>query len=312
MGRGGWLQQIYKVPRRTIVAFFQDGRSSDAAALAYYAVFSLPPLLFIAVSVAALVFDRAAIVSTIYLEVNATLGRTAAQTVVETLASAQRSGVRGGIETLLSVLVLAYSATGAFAQLQASLNRIWGVRPDPRVGEIRGFLLKRAASFGMVLSLGFLLMVSLLLSAALTALAQFTQRFLPSNISSAFLEGVHEIVSLLIFAILFASIFKVLPDTHLKWKYVALGGLLTALLFTVGRALLGIYLANSDVTTAYGAEASLVVLLIWIYYSSITILLGAGLTRSLALEDQQESDPESEALPETLQSDSAHVKQSTK
>lgn len=300
-----WLKRVYTVPRRTIATYFKEGRSADAAALAYYAVFSLPPLLFITVAVAGMVFDRAGVIETIYLEVNATLGRNAAQTVVETLTATQKAGVRGRIETLVSLLVLIYTASNAFAHLQASLNRTWGVKPNPSAGEIRGFLLKRAASFGVVLCLGFLLTISLLLSAALTALGRFVQRFLPSGLSTVFVEAVHEVVSLLVFAVLFALIFKILPETRLRWKFVALGGLMTALLFSVGRALLGIYLAHSDVTTIYGAEASLVVLLIWIYYSSITVLLGAGLTRSLAIEAGQEPEVSEPSAP------MSEVKQST-
>ncbi len=291
-----WYRQVYTVPKRTIIAFFAEDWASQAAALAYYAVFSLPPLLFIAVSVAALAFDRSAVVGTLYTEINETLGKNAAQLVVEAFVSARKTAVHGGIETMVSVAVLGFTATGAFSQLQASLNRIWEVKPDPNQGEIRGFVIKRIWSFGMVLSLGFLMMVSLVLSAALTAFGSFTDQYLPANLSASFFKGVNAIVSLIVFAILFACIFKVLPDAHLRWKDVAVGGLITSLLFSVGRALLGLYLAHSDVTTAYGAAASLALILLWTYYASITILLGAGITRSMAHEDGHISAPEPGAI----------------
>jgi membrane protein len=291
-----WYRRIYTIPKRTILAFITEDWASQAAALAYYAVFSLPPLLFISVSVAALVFPRSSVVGTIFIEINNTLGRNAAQMVVEALTSAQKTTSRGGLEAFISIAVLTFTATGAFSQLQASLNRIWEVKPDPRQGEIRLFLVKRIWSFGMVVSLGFLLTVSLMFSAALTAFGGFIQGYLPSNISATFLLGLNAVVSLVVFAILFACIFKVLPDAHLRWKDVALGGLITSFLFSVGRALLGFYLAHSDVTTAYGAAASLALILLWTYYASITILLGAGLTRSMAVEDGKKPQPEQGAI----------------
>jgi len=296
MGREPWYRQLYTVPKRTILAFINEDWASQAAALAYYAVFSLPPLLFITVSVTAIVFDRKAVVGTIFLEINNTLGKNAAQMVVEALTSAQKAALHGGVETIISVLVLLFTATGAFSQLQASLNRIWEVKPDPNQSEIRGFLIKRIWSFGMVVSLGFLLMVSLVFSAALTAFGSFIQGYLPPSVSTTFLQGLNAAVSLVVFSILFACIFKVLPDAHLRWRDVAIGGLITSLLFSIGRALLGLYLAHSDVTTTYGAAASLALVLLWAYYASIMILLGAGITRSMAQEDGHRPQPEAGAV----------------
>lgn len=266
-----------------------------AASLAYYTVFSLPPLLLVAVAVAGLAFERPTVVSTIYQEVDRTLGRHAADQVLAALAAAQDSSARSGMGgAILSVLLLMFSATGAFIQLQAALNRIWEVKPDD--GEIRSFLLKRVVSFGMVISLGFLLMVSLLLSAALAAFSTLLEAFLPPGLSTTFLAAFSHAVSLLIFAVLFAAVFRFLPDSKLDWDDVAIGGLITSVLFVGGRFAIGLYLASSDITSAFGAAASLAIILAWTYYASMTVLLGAEFTKMWSLYSGRVPDPEEGAV----------------
>jgi membrane protein len=278
------------------LAFLRDDCAEHAAALAYYTVFSLPPLLLIAVAVAGSLVERSAVVSTIFTEVNGTLGERAAQQVVEALVAAQRSDAKGSLPSVLSLIALGFSATGAFNQLQASLNRIWEVKPDPQQSEVRSFLAKRLISFGMVLSLGFLLMASLLLSAALTAFAGVASYYLPSGISAAFLSGLNNLLSIAAFAGLFAAMFHMLPDARVEWRDSLVGGLATSILFTGGKALIGAYLGKSELSNAYGAAGSLAIILAWTYYASMIVLLGAELTRAWAQRHGRVPTPEAGAM----------------
>ncbi len=284
------------LPKQAILGFIDHDCPAHAAALAYYTVFSLPPLLLVMVAISALVFDRRTIVSTIYIQVNQTLGANAAQQVVDALFAAQNSTSSGSLQALLGLTVLGFSATGAFSQLQSSLNRIWEVKPDPSLSEVRSFLLKRISSFGMVVSLGFLLMVSLLLSAALAALSSLLNQVFPMGISAPVLWVLTGGGSWLIFGALFCGIYKVLPDAALEWRDVIVGGLITSLLFMMGRSLIGLYLANSKLTNAYGAAASLVLILAWTYYASMVVLLGAEITRAWTASKGRTPEPESGAV----------------
>jgi membrane protein len=285
-----------QIPKRTILSFLKHDCPAQAAALSYYTVFSLPPLLLVAVTVAGMAFERSAVVSTIYLEVHRTLGEHAAKQVVEALAAAQNGAGQGTIGAAVGILVLFFTATGAFTQLQANLNRIWEVTPDPKHSEIRDFFLKRIISFGMVLSLGFLLMASLLLSAMLAAASSAVEQYLPGGLSAGLVSAFNSIFALIAFAGLFAAIYKVMPDVKLQWRHVIAGGIVTSLLFAAGRTLIGLYLSNSDVTNAYGAAASLALILLWTYYASMLVLFGAEFTRTWTEMHEVKPPPETGAV----------------
>jgi membrane protein len=182
------------------------------------------------------------------------------------------------VSAALGIIALIAGATGAFGQLQSSLNTIWHVKPDPRVGGVKNFVGHRILSLGMILAIAFLLLVSLAVSAALSAFGGFLSGFLPQGFSGAVLHGVEILVSLGIVAALFAAMFKVLPDAKIRWRDVWIGAFITAILFTVGKFLIGLYLGHSGAATAYGAAGSLVLIVLWINYSSLIFLFGAEFT----------------------------------
>jgi membrane protein len=269
-----------------------DDVFSLGAALAYYTVFSLAPLLLIAISVAGLVYGRDAVQGRLVSEIQGVVGKQGAEAVQTMLAHDWRSG-SGILPTVIGVVTILFGVSGVFGQLQSSLNKIWEVAPRPDRG-IRGFLKVRFLSFGMVLGIGFLLLVSLVVSAALTAVSSYATGLLPGL--SALFSVLSFIVSLVVVTLLFAMIFKYLPDARISWEDVWVGSAATALLFTIGKSLIGLYLGKSSVASTYGAAGSLVVLLLWVYYSSQLLFLGAELTQVYAKRYGQEIRPDRHAI----------------
>ncbi len=248
---------------------------TQSAALAFYTLFSLGPVLVLAVALAGAVFGEAATRAEIERQVALLAGPDAARTVVEVLSEASEPELRNwaGVVGLVTLLV---SASAVFGQLQVALNAVWGVAPRPG-HVVRDFLRKRLLSFGLVLAIGFVLLVSLVLSAALSALGGYFQRrfALPAGLLSV----LDFAVFFLLVTFLFGLIFELLPDARIAWRHVALGAVVTALSFSVGKELIGLYLGRSGVASIYGVAGSLVLLLLWVYYSSMILLLGAGFTR---------------------------------
>ncbi|HEX2254112.1 MAG TPA: YihY/virulence factor BrkB family protein [Thermoanaerobaculia bacterium] len=265
--------------KETFREFGDDDCPRMAAALAYYTVFSLPPLLVILIGIAGLAWGEQAVAGRIEGEVGALLGPQAGEaiaTMVEN-AGSDRSGSR--LAAWLGLAVLLFGASGVFAQLQAALNEAWDVAPDPDKSGVVRMVTKRLLSFGMVLGIGFLLLVSLALSAFLSAAGEMVASMLPAGISQVLLQGVHTAVALAIIMLLFAAIYKVMPDAEVSWRDTWVGAGVTALLFVVGKFAIGFYLGNSDPGSAYGAAGSLVLILVWIYYASLIVLLGAEFTQ---------------------------------
>lgn len=196
----------------------------------------------------------------------------------------------------LGIAAISFAATSAFVQLQSALNQAWNVKPDPRQSEIRNFFVKRLVSFGMILAMAFLMVVSLLLSAALAAFSDIVTGQLPSGLSAALLQWINTILSLIFFGGLFAAMHKYLPDAEISWADAVAGGIMTALLFTSGKLAIGIYLGNSDVTNVYGAAGSLAVILLWTYYSSMILLFGAEFTKVCAQRHQWPVDAQPGAM----------------
>jgi membrane protein len=257
----------------------EDKAPRLGAALAYYSVFSLAPLVVIAIGIAALVFDEQTARGGIVREIEETLGQPAARAIEDLMKHAQKSG-QSGLATALGLVVLLFGASGVFIQLQDALNTIWKVTPKAG-GGLWTMIRDRLLSFAVVLGTGFLLLVSLVVSAALAALSKFlTSAALPGGI---FLwQVVTGLVSLAIITLLFALIYKVLPALRIAWKDVWIGAAVTALLFTGGKFLLGWYLGQGSTASAFGAAGSLVVILIWVYYSAQILLFGAEFTRVYA------------------------------
>lgn len=264
---------------RTVFAFLGDECPRFAAALSYYTVFSLPPLLVLVLALVGAVVDPQQVQDLMNSQVGGLIGPEGAAQIQEIIRSAKRPGQGVTFAALLGIAALLFGATAAFAQLQDALNAAWGVKPDPERGDVKNFLLKRVFSFGMIVGVGFLLLVSLVVSAALTAMGDMLGRIAPAGISGVLLQTLNQLVSFLIIALLFAAVFKVVPDAVIAWRDVAVGAAATALLFVIGKFLIGLYLGNSSPGSAYGAAGSLALILLWIYYSSMILLLGAEFTQ---------------------------------
>jgi membrane protein len=251
-----------------------------AAALAYYTVFSLAPLLLIVVGVAGLVFDRAAVQEQLLTQFNALLGQDGANLLASMLEGANRQG-SGLVTSLVGVATLLIASTGVLAQLQQALNTIWKVSPPQGVG---GIVKTRLLAFGLILAFGFLVIVLLVVNTVISALSNRLDSW------GWVWQWLTTIVGFLAIAAMFAAIYKYMPDTHIPWRHVRLGALLTALLFTIGKNLIGLYLGRFGVSSGFGAAASLVVLLLWVYYSAQIVLTGAVFTYVWSQRKSQPTD----------------------
>lgn len=254
--------------------FMEDKCPMRAAALSYYTAFALPPLLILVTMIAGAVWSPAEVTRGIESQFSGMIGPDAAGTVHDMLDTSKRSN--GTLATVLGFLGLLFGATGALISLQDALNMVWEVKEDPKSGGIAGFLRKRLLSLGMILGLGFLLIVSLAVSAALSALGKAIGN------ESVVMQVVGMLVSLAVLTVIFAAIFRYLPDVEVRWGDVWLGALLTAILLEVGKMLLGLYLGSRNPGSAFGAASALAVLLVWIYYAAMLVLLGAELTQAIA------------------------------
>jgi membrane protein len=274
---------MFAMLRRSINEFIDDDCTTMAAALSYYTVFSLPPLLLLLLLLVGTVMDPEDVRGAIEAQLQQLMGPAAGAQVRAIISHAQRPG-GGLVPTLLGVAALLFGAGGAFGQLQSALNRAWEVTPDPKQGGIRSFLVKRLFSFGMVLVIAFLLLVALVVSAVLSGIGDRLVQFLPSGISDTALQWLNIGLSLVVITALFATIFRVLPDAKIAWRDVWVGAGVTAVLFVVGKSLIGLYLGHSNPGEAFGAAGSLAVMLLWIYYSSLIVLFGAEFTEAWAEE----------------------------
>ncbi len=273
-----FLKETWEVFKQTSSEWLEDNAARLGAALAFYSVLSLAPLLVIALAIAGAVFGEEAARGEVVAQIGGMVGAEGARAIEDMIAHAQKPGA-GVVASLLGALTLLFGAAGVFGELQDALNTIWEVRPRPGRG-VWGFMKARFFSFAMVLGTGFLLLVSLVLTAALAALGGFLSGALP--VLGPVWHGVNFVISFGVITLLFALIFKVVPDVKIAWKDVWVGAALTAFLFTVGKFLLGLYLGRGTVSSAYGAAGSLVVLVVWIYYSAQILFFGAEFTQVYA------------------------------
>lgn len=277
------VKDAFPLLKSSTQEFLEDDCPTQAAALSYYTVFSLPPLLMVLLLILGSLVDPRDIRGQLEMQMGALMGPAATAQIRAILVQLHQPGSGGTLTTILSVGGLVLGATGAFGQLQAALNRAWGVAPDPNQGGIRPFLIKRLFSFGMILSVAFLLLVSLVLSAVLSAFGDALGRMLPEGLSTTLLQVLNLGISLFVITALFAAIFKVLPDARVEWRDVWVGAAATALLFVLGKFLIGFYIGRSNPGQAFGAAGSLAVLLVWVYYSSMIVLFGAEFTEAWVL-----------------------------
>ncbi|HET9792932.1 MAG TPA: YihY/virulence factor BrkB family protein [Thermoanaerobaculia bacterium] len=269
--------------------FFEHGIATQGAALAFFTLFSLAPVLLVIIFVAGLVWGQDAVQGQVVREFAGLMGREAAETIQHVLRNVATEKA-SGLASAIGIVTLLSGASGVFVQLQGALNAVWGVAPRP--GHVfRTLLRKRLLSFALLLAAGFLLVVSLAFSAALSALREYFEAH--SSIPVGFLHAADVCVSYLLIAILLGLIYRILPDAEVEWRDVVLGAVITALLIVVGKWAIGEYLGRSAVATPYGAAGSVVLILLWIYYASLIVLIGAEFTHAHTLEFHEAERPPS-------------------
>jgi membrane protein len=286
---------IFRLLKETFKEWNEDKASRLAAALAYYTIFSLAPLLIIVIAIAGAFLGEEAARGEIVHQIQGLVGSDGAEVLETAIAGANQPGSDAGIiASVISIGVLIFGASGVFTQLQESLNTIWEVAPKPGLN-IKTLAQQRFLSFGMVLVIAFLLLVSLVISAVLAALNAYMSNLLP---------GIDFVWSIVNFAIsfgvisfLFAMIYKFLPDAKIAWSDVAIGAVITSLLFNVGKVLIGLYLGNNSFGSTYGAAGSLVVVLAWVYYSAQILFFGAEFTQVYARRYGSKIVPSDHAIP---------------
>lgn len=273
------IKPVIRLLKEAFQEWQEDKVSLLAAALAYYTVFSITPLLVIAIAIAGAVFGQDAAKGEILEQVNGLVGDQGAQAIEVALANADRPEI-SGVASIISVVVLLIGASGVFAQLQQALNTVWNVKTKPDNKGIWEFIRKRLLSFGMVLAIGFLLLVSLIVSAALSGVGKLQINLLPGF--TPLWQLLNFAVSFGFISLLFALIYYYLPDVKVRWKDVWIGAIITALLFTFGKFAIGLYLGRGSFGSAYGAAGSLIVFLAWVFYSAQILLFGAEFTQVYA------------------------------
>ena len=273
-----FISRFRHLVMETVTRWLDDYAPSMGAALAYYTLFSLAPLLVIVIALAGFVFGRDAVEGQIVLELKDLIGPQGATTIEALVKSASNPKV-GTVAIVIGLVTLLIGATSVFSELQSDLDRIWRAPPHPNEGWL-GLVRQRLGAFSMVMGIGFLLLTSLVISAALAALGTWWSAWFGN--AAALLEVANFVVSFVLTTLLFAMIYKILPRVAIEWRDVWVGSAVTALLFTLGKVAIGLYLGKSGVATAYGAAGSVVILLIWVYYAAQIFLLGAEFTHVYA------------------------------
>ncbi len=281
--------------RKTFSEFYTDECPRMAAAMAYYAVFSLPALLVIVISIAGIVAGRDATVDSLTGYFEDALGRQGAEQIATIIEQASKPG-RGIVASIIGFVVLLVGASGVMLELQTALNRAWGVTPDPEQSAVHSFIVKRLLSFGMLLGIVFLLLASLVISWLLKEFGNLVDRWSPRWLSAEVLEGIHIAVSLAVITLLFAALLKYVPDARVGWQDVWVGAAVTAALFVLGKFGLGVYLSYTNVTSTYGAAGSLILILLWVYYSALILFFGAEFTQVWADRKGHVAPPEPGAV----------------
>ncbi len=275
-----YIRTFLKVIQQAWGEFDTDKGFKLSASLAYYTIFSISPMLIVIISLCGIFLGKQAIEGQIYEQINTMVGEQAALQIQEMIKNVSAQGNKSYIASIIGLGTLLIGATGVFAEIQSSINFIWGIKPKPKRGFLK-VLLNRLLSFSLIISMGFILLVSLTLSGIILAFNQKLSVWLPGFSTELILIGNHGLTFLVI-SLLFAIIFKVLPDASIRWKDVMIGAIITALLFMLGRYMIGLYIGMSNLGMSYGAAASLVVILVWVYYSSIILYFGAEFTQVYA------------------------------
>jgi membrane protein len=299
------MAATWRILKQAVSGYLAHEALSRGAAIAFYVVTSLAPVLLIVVAIAGLVFGADAVRGSLVKELSGLFGQQGGE-LIQTMLARSSDKSSSAAASILGMLTVVITASGVFSEMQAGLNRAWEVKPpdQPWFSLIRA----RAASLGLVAALGFLLMVSLAASTALAALGNYLGAH--AAFALLLLSLLNTVVSIALFTALFAAIFKVLPDAPIAWRDVIIGAFVTAVLFTIGKSLIGWYLGTTAASSGYGAAGALILILLWSYYSAQILLFGAELTRAMAGSPSKPNDeqgnttgPESESSFPSLQPD---------
>ncbi|NCD68334.1 YihY/virulence factor BrkB family protein [Mucilaginibacter agri] len=273
------LRNGIKIVKAAFNGFMDDRALKFSASLAYYTIFSLAPLLLLLISMAGIFLGKDAIQGKVFSEINGMVGNDAAKQIQDMIKHLEMSG-KSTMSVIIGIITLIIGATTVFGEIQESINMIWQVKPKPKKGWLK-LVKDRLLSGSLIVTLGFLLLVSLVLNGALLALSERLKTFLP-DITVIVFNVINIVISFVVIAVLFGVIFKVLPDVKIAWKDVRSGAIFTAVLFMIGRLLIGIYIEKSGTSSTYGAAGSLIVILLWVYYTAAILYFGAEFTRAYA------------------------------
>ena len=293
------LRLTAELLRKVAFACADDNILRMGAALAYYTLFSLAPLMLISVAVAGLVFGEKAAQGGIVSQIGGLIGDQAAQAVQTMMASAHKPG-KGILSGVIGIVIVVIGATGAFGEIYTALNNIWKT-PPAKLSGIWSTIRARLLSFGLVLVIGFLMLASLLVSAMLAGVAKFAGGMMP--VPPLLLHAIELVFTTLVLSALFAMIFKILPEARIEWKDVWIGALVTAVMFSGGKFLIGLYIGKSLPASSYGAAGSIVVLISWIYYSALILYIGAEFTQAYAAQHGSHSQISSDSASRRFKRD---------
>lgn len=283
-----WLKLVWSILKDAVTLFIKKRCVKLSAALAYYTIFSLPPLLIIVISIGSFFYKKGNIREELFDSISRIVGTDTAGNIQDVLDNLSVSG-DSTWATILGVGMLLFGATGIFGEIQDSINMLWELKTRPKKGWLT-VIINRLISFSMVIVLGFILMVSLTVNTVLDFLLERLNIGLSSN-GLGFLQFIDQGIVFVVIGALFMLIFKVLPDAKIPWKYAAIGAGLTSLLFMAGKYLISLYLTDTYIVSAYGATGSIIVMLLWVYYSSIILYFGAVFTQSVIRNMGEEIEP---------------------
>ena len=295
---------MIKMMKQVVAEFIDDDCPRLAAALAYYTIFSLPAILILIISIVGTLFDPQDVQGEVASQIESFVGADGAEQIRTMIDHADNPG-KGTLATILGFGMLLFGASGVLVQLQAALNTIWEVAPSEESGGVRGFIVKRLMSLAMIMGIACLLIISLTVDTALAIVSDRMSRWMSETWLELLMYPVHFAITIGVLCLLFAGIFKVLPDAKIRWKHVWVGAAATASLFAVGKMGIGLYLGNSSVASAYGAAGSLALVLVWVYYSSMLLLFGAEFTQvwtnrhggNISPEDNAVRKPKQRSMP---------------
>ena len=284
---------IWEVLKNSFKGFGDDKITKMSSSLAYYTIFSMAPLLIIIISLSGIFLGQDAAEGKIYGQLAAFVGANTASQLQEMIKNASLSG-KSVTAAIIGIATLVIGATTVFAQIQDSINFIWGLKPKPKRGWLK-FLKNRFLSFSVIIGLGFLLLVSLSISALIDGFSNSLQAYFP-KVTVVIFYIINLLITLAITTLIFGAIFKVLPDAKIKWKDVLVGSVVTAVLFMLGKFGISFYIGKSQVGSTYGAAGSLVILLLWVYYSAIILYFGAEFTKAFAMKYGSQIHPDEYAV----------------